>query len=267
MGDAVWAIQHVASTGSTNADVSAAARAGAAEGLVVVADHQQAGRGRLDRSWDTPAGQAVALSFLLRPTGVPLARWPWLPLLVGVAVVEALEGAAGVRAVLKWPNDVLVSGRKLAGILVERVENEADGDAGPAAVVGVGINLAQDADALAPGATSVQLAAGRTVPRDVVVAELAERFGRRYADWRAAQGDPAAFLAAGYRRHCDTLGRHVRAELPDGSEISGQAVDIDEAGRLVLDTGGATTAIGAADIVHLRPGQDAQHQSRPVPGC
>ena len=262
----MWEIRHVASTGSTNADVAEAARAGAAEGLVVVADHQQAGRGRLDRSWDTPAGQAVAMSFLLRPAGVPQARWPWLPLLVGVAVVEALEGAAGVRAVLKWPNDVLVSGRKLAGILVERVESD-DGDAGPAAVVGVGINLAQVGDALAPGATSVRLAAGRTVPRDVVVAELGARFGRRYTAWRAAQGDPAPFLTAGYRRHCDTLGRHVRAELPDGSDITGQAVAIDDSGRLIIDTGESTTAIGAGDIVHLRPGRDADHQSRPVPGC
>lgn len=263
----MWTIRRVASTGSTNADVTAAARAGAAEGLVLVADHQQTGRGRLDRTWDTPAGQAVAMSFLLRPTGVPLERWPWLPLLVGVAAVEALEGAAGARAVLKWPNDVLVSGRKLAGILVERVDGDDGAEVGPAAVVGVGINLTQDHDALEPGATSLQLAVGRAVPRDVVVAEFGERLSRRYDAWRQAQGDPSGFLAAAYKRSCDTLGRHVRAELPNGGEVVGQAVSIDDAGRLVIDTGQTTTAVGAGDIVHLRPRQDARHQGPPVSGC
>src|SRR5690606_6912654 len=103
----------------------------------LAAGHQTRGRGRLGRSWESPRGTSLSVSFLLRPAGVPPARWPWLPLLVGVAAVDAVADAAGVAAVLKWPNDVLLDGRKLAGILVERTDTPS----GAAAVAGVGMNV------------------------------------------------------------------------------------------------------------------------------
>lgn len=260
----MWSVRSVTSTGSTNADVAAAARDGAAEGLVVAAGHQSAGRGRLDRRWEAPPGAALAISFLLRPDGVPMSRWPWLPLLVGVAVVEAVNvdlaadaaaGSTGVGAVLKWPNDVLVSGRKLAGILVERVDTPQ----GPAAVAGVGLNLTQSEDGLPPGATSLRLAGAADVDRHDVVERLCGRLQERYTAWRAAAGDPAGGPAEAYAEHCDTLGRDVRAELPGGDDVVGRAVRIDEAGRLVVDTGEGLTAVGAGDIVHLRPAGEVQH--------
>lgn len=256
----MWSVRRVADTGSTNADVAEAARAGAAEGLVVVADHQSAGRGRLDRSWDAPPGTALAASFLLRPDDVPLSRWPWLPLLAGVACVEAVERAAGVPAVLKWPNDVLAGGNKLAGVLVERVE----GPAGPAAVVGVGLNVLQNATQLPPGAVSLAMlvepvpdeVAGAdpgVVSQNVVLDALAERLAAHYRAWRAAGGDPGVGLGQAYLRCCDTVGREVRAELPGGSLVQGRAVDVDDSGRLVLHTAEGLSVVGAGDVVHVRP--------------
>ena len=240
-----WRIDRLAETGSTNADVAAAARAGAAEGLVVAADHQTAGRGRLGRSWDMPRGSGLAVSFLLRPVGVPAHRWPWLPLLAGVVVVEALRIHPGVETALKWPNDVLLDGAKLAGILAERVETGT----GPAAVVGVGVNVS----AAPEGATSLAAHTGRSVDPAAVLAALVDRLGARYASWRRRDGDPDAWLAAAYARLCDTLGREVRADLPGGAQVEGRAVDIDAAGRLVLMTGTGAAAVGAGDVLHLRP--------------
>ena len=124
------------STASTNADLAEAARAGAAEGSIHTTDHQVAGRGRLDRTWESPEGSGIAVSVLLRPTEVPAGRWVWLPLLVGLAVAATVE-ECGVEARLKWPNDAEIDGRKIAGILLERVDTPD----GPAAVVGVGLNV------------------------------------------------------------------------------------------------------------------------------
>lgn len=248
----MWDLHRVATTGSTNADVAVAARAGAAEGYAVVAGHQSAGRGRLDRRWDAPPGTALAMSFLLRPGGVPVARWPWLPLLAGVAVVDGVRSAAGVAAVLKWPNDVLLDGGKLTGILAERVETPA----GPAAVVGIGLNVAQTADQLPPGGISLAVAAPGVTTHDAVLDAVAAALAERYATWREAAGDPVASeLAADYVRHCDTIGREVRAELPGGAAVVGRATAVDGSGRLLIATtaAGEPVAVGAGDIVHLRP--------------
>ena len=116
-------VDYVAETGSTNADLAAAARTGAVEpGAVLVTDYQSAGRGRLGRTWTAPPGTSIAMSVLVRPDGVDPSRWTWLPLLTGLAVADGLSGAAGLEARLKWPNDVLVGDRKVCGILAERVE-------------------------------------------------------------------------------------------------------------------------------------------------
>lgn len=252
----MWSIRRVDVTGSTNADTAAAARSGTAEGLVVVADHQSSGRGRLDRTWHTPAGSALTASFLLRPADVPAPRWPWLPLLAGIAVVDAVGLVApSVRAGLKWPNDVLVGGAKLAGILVERVESPT----GPAAVVGIGLNVSQVlGEGLVEGAVSLRSAGASGVSRDEVLAAVGTALAARYGAWRAVGGDPSACgLADDYRARSVTLGRSVRAHLPGaaeaGAEVVGTAIDVDDTGRLVIDTMSGRRAVGAGDIVHLRP--------------
>lgn len=235
-----WRVHRVASTGSTNADVAAAAQAGEPEGYVLVADEQTAGRGRLGRSWSAPAGTSLSVSILLRPGPVPANRWSWLPLLVGVATVEAVQDAAGVQPTLKWPNDVLLGGGKLAGILVERVDTAG----GPAAVAGIGINVAA-----APDRAASLAATG--VSRDAVLDALLARLERRYAAWRADPG--AGDLADAYRTACETLGLDVRAELPGGAVLIGRALSVDDAGRLVIGTATGRRAVGAGDVVHLRP--------------
>jgi BirA family biotin operon repressor/biotin-[acetyl-CoA-carboxylase] ligase len=247
-----WTVQHVTKTTSTNADLAQLALDGAPEGTALVADHQEAGRGRLGRTWHTPAGLALTVSFLLRPASVPSSRWSWLPLLTGVAVVDAVAQMApnptDRGAELKWPNDVLIGERKLAGILVERV----DTDHGPAAVVGVGLNVLQKADDLPPTATSLTVAGAGNVTREAALAAVSEHLAEIYAIWIAADGDPKAGAAAAYLKRCGTIGRHVTAMLPGGSKLNGKAVDIDELGRLVVAGDTGRHAVGAGDIVHLR---------------
>ncbi len=185
-----WRADVLAATPSTNAVAAERWRAGEAAGLVVVTDHQVAGRGRLDRAWVTPAGAALTLSLLVAPDAVPTPRWPWLPLLTGVAVVEAVRRVAGVEVALKWPNDVLVGDRKLAGILVERVE----GPRGAGAIVGVGLNVSQTPSELpVPTATSLAMEAEPPDRTDLLVAVL-ECFGAlvRRVDRRQRRRGPWA---------------------------------------------------------------------------
>lgn len=242
--------------GSTNALAAAAVREGAAEGLVVVADHQTAGRGRLDREWSTPPGTALTFSVVLTPAPVPTERWPWLPLLTGVAVAEGVRRATGVDAGVKWPNDVLVDDRKLAGILVERVE----GPHGPAAVVGVGLNVGMRADELpTPLATSLAIEAGSGdgPDRTVVLREVLRTLEALYLEWRGEGGDPARGLHASYLRRCVSIDRDVTVELPDGSAFAGRVTAVDASGALVVtgtDASGAPVrrSFHAGDVVHAR---------------
>jgi BirA family biotin operon repressor/biotin-[acetyl-CoA-carboxylase] ligase len=233
-----------AETGSTNADVAAAARAGAPEGTVHTTDSQTAGRGRLDRSWSAPAGSGAIVSVLLRPDAVPAARWVWLPLLVGLAV-DATVHECGVVSGLKWPNDVLVDGRKLAGILLERVETEN----GPAAVVGVGLNISLRRDELpVETATSLALEGAAETDRTIVTRSLLRNLEALYRAWSASGGDPAAGIRDSYVRRCVTIGRRVRVMLPLDQTWEGRATGIDDLGRLLVDG----RAISAGDITHLR---------------
>ena len=244
----LWtSLEVVAVTGSTNADLL---RRGGAEGRVLVAESQVAGRGRMGRSWVSAPGASLTFSVLLRPGSVPAARRGWLPLLTGVAVASAVRDVSGVAAVLKWPNDVLVGSRKLAGILAEQ--------SGDAVVIGIGLNVATTADALpvSPGglpATSL-LVEGASVSREALLAAILRELERRYTAFRDDPDPARAGLLSDYRALCGTLGRSVRVELPGGRVLSGVAEDVDADGRLlVAETGGAApTPISAGDVIHVR---------------
>jgi BirA family biotin operon repressor/biotin-[acetyl-CoA-carboxylase] ligase len=245
------AVEVVDVAASTNAVVAARAREGSAEGLVVVAEHQTAGRGRLDRSWETPPRAALTFSMLLRPTVGP-EEWPWLPLLTGYAVGGALRDA-GFDAGVKWPNDVLIGDLKVAGILVERVDTPT----GPAAVLGVGLNVSTTAEELpVPTATSLAVAGGDAPDRTTLLLELLRRLREEYDAWRGGSAD----LRAAYTRACVTVGRDVRVDLPGGETLTGRATGLDAGGRLTVrpHTGTATgpgdreVAVGAGDVVHVR---------------
>ncbi len=249
----------VTETASTNALLTQRAIAGAAEGLAIVAEHQTAGRGRLDRQWSAPAGSGLTFSLLLRPT-VSADRWSWLPLLVGYAVDDVLKGA-GYRSSLKWPNDVLIEGRKVAGILVERIDTPQ----GPAAVVGVGLNTHLASEELpVDTATALSLessSSGATPDRTDLLVDLLVALLRSYSHWEAGGESAAQQLAADYARACVTVGQHVRVDLPDGSVLTGLGVGIDSEGALIVRSAdgpagsaeGTEHRVGAGDVVHVRP--------------
>lgn len=244
--DRLWSSVSVASaTGSTNAEAADAARRGAAEGAVFTTHVQTSGRGRLDRSWDAPPGSGIAVSVVLRPDGVAAARWAWLPLLVGLAVDAALHDL-GVDSAVKWPNDVLVEDRKIAGILLERVETPT----GPAAIVGIGLNVSMTrAELPVPTATSLALEDATTVDRTVVLRAVLRAVEGLYRAWVATGGDPASGLRDAYLRRCATIGLAVRVQMPDGHDLVGPAQSVDEHGRLVVDG----SPVSAGDVTHVRP--------------
>jgi BirA family biotin operon repressor/biotin-[acetyl-CoA-carboxylase] ligase len=258
-------VRAVAETGSSNADLLAAAGAGAAEGTVLVAEAQTAGRGRLGRRWASPPRAGLTFSVLLRPAGVPAALLGWLPLLAGVAAAASVRAVAAVDATLKWPNDVLVGERKLGGILAERT--------GAAVVVGIGINVWQTRADLPPdaAATSLALAAGAGVTggaadatgrglRERLLASLLVELGRWYESWRdqASPGDAdACGLRREYVRRCATLGREVTVTMPGSEPVTGTATGVDLAGRLEVSTTGGMVAVTAGDVVHVRPANGA----------
>ena len=242
-----WRVEVVPVASSTNDLVRRRAEAGEAEGLVVVAERQTAGRGRLGRRWETPPGAGLTFSVLLRPRTAP-DRWPWLGLLTGYAVRRALADQAD-RVALKWPNDVLVGDRKVAGILLERLTAQA------AAVVGVGINVSTtEAELPVPTATSLALATGRTPDRTDLLAAVLSRLAEEYAAWQRPGGERA--LRAAYLAACGTVGRTVRVDLPTGPPLTGRATGVDEQGRLLVATDSGEHAVGAGDVVHVRtPGE------------
>jgi BirA family biotin operon repressor/biotin-[acetyl-CoA-carboxylase] ligase len=248
-------IRMVTETGSSNADLLAVAREGAREGVVLVAEAQTAGRGRMGRRWISPPRAGLTFSVLLRPYGVPAALLGWLPLLTGAAVAAALPAVAPVAPRLKWPNDVLVGSAKLGGVLAER--------SGSAVVVGIGVNVTQHKAELPEGATSLRLeaeAAGTAagtltgLRARVLVAVLAA-MSDRYLAWRD-QFSPGDAEASGLRQEylgrCATLGREVTVTLPGGKSIAGTAVGVDWAGRLEVSTADGVVPVSAGDVVHLR---------------
>ena len=255
----LWtSLEVVAETGSTNSDLAARGRAGDPEGAILVAEIQRAGRGRLERRWTAPARSGLFFSVLLRPgPGVPPARYGWVPLLVGVAAAAALSRITELEVGLKWPNDLLVTmdgtERKLGGILTEL--------AGDALVPGIGVNVSLREDEIpVPTAASLALAGAAVIDRDILLRALLREFADLYGEWREAGGDPdASGLRPAYAARCTTIGRTVRVLLPGDRELVGRAVAVDGDGRLVVRTAdGVEQAVGAGDVVHVRPGRDEQ---------
>lgn len=244
-------IDVVESTGSTNADLLARRAAGEdIGGAVLAAEYQTAGRGRHGRSWTAPPRSQIAFSVGVDATGLPSTAWGWLPLLTGVAVVDAVAATTGIEPGLKWPNDILVGEGKLGGILAEVASPD------PVIVVGVGLNVALTAaDAPDSRATSLLMLGSTMLDRSALLGSVLAELTARIDRWRSAGGADAK-LAADYRARSVTLGTRVRALLPGGREIDGVATDLDETGQLHIDTGAQTVAVSAGDITHLRPAED-----------
>jgi BirA family biotin operon repressor/biotin-[acetyl-CoA-carboxylase] ligase len=257
-------VRRVVETGSTNSDLLALARDGAPEGVVLVADHQTAGRGRLGRTWEAPPGASLLVSVLLRP---PAAVADAVSMAAALAMAEAIDDTCAVHALLKWPNDLVLDvdgvSRKLAGILAEadwpaRAQASAGWSPLPSGerltvVVGIGVNVNWPAD-VPVELTDVLVACnhltGATVDRDALLDRFLAHLGPRY-DALVSERDRARLLAD-WRARSGTLGRRVRVDL--GTEdVEGTAVDVTAEGHLVVETdadGRRTFAVG--DILHLR---------------
>lgn len=233
----VTAVHALVEVASTNDEAARLARAGAPEGTVVVADYQTAGRGRLGRAWTAEPGTSLLASWLIKPP-IPPERRPLLSFATAVAVAAACE-AAGVLTSLKWPNDVLVAERKLAGILTEML---SDGTV----VIGVGLNVRQDGLGLPllESATSLLLERSRPVSRAWLLGSILSAF----APFAHA---PAAALET-YRARCATVGRVVRVERPGGDVLEAEALRIDDDGALIVRGDAGEVPVVAGDVVHVR---------------
>jgi len=249
MWGGAWDIHWLDEVDSTNTYVRDLARQGAAAGLVAVADHQTAGRGRLDRRWESPPGANLLASVLLRP-GCEGSDVHVCAGAVALAGADACRAVAGVDPVLKWPNDLLLDGAKLAGVLAEA---EFAGSSLTAVVVGIGINVAWPGPAEAGGICLDDVGGtAQPVDRRALLDHLLGALEPRCALLEGAAGRRA--LADEVRRRCATLGQQVRVSLV-AEELTGRAIGIDDAGRLVVETASGARSVSAGDVVHLRPDQ------------
>jgi BirA family transcriptional regulator, biotin operon repressor / biotin---[acetyl-CoA-carboxylase] ligase len=260
-------IRHFAQIDSTNRYLLDEARAGAPEGAVAVADYQSAGRGRLGRRWEAPPGSNLLVSVLLRPA-LAVEELHLCTVTVALAAAAACERGAGLAPDLKWPNDLVVGGRKLGGILAEALPTApASAPAGvqevSPVVVGLGLNVGWpppdsdleigpddtglDADRL--GATSLRRETTTELEPLVVLGLLLEELEARLIDLADAEGRRR--LTAQYRRRCTTVGRAVRVSLAE-EVFTGTAADITAEGHLIVDVGACLRTVAAGDVVHLR---------------
>ena len=221
---------------STNDELRALAEKGAAEGLILIADEQTAGRGRRGAAWLSPKGENLAFSVLLRPTESK-ALWHRLSLAAGLAVAEALEGYVPV-AEIKWPNDVLIAGSKIAGILVEAGADFV--------IVGIGINVNTDAFPEGLAATSLKAECGREVSRGEVLLEVVSRLARHAGRIERDFGS----VLRGVRERCALTGRRV-AFTSLGERREGLVKGIGEGGELLVEISGKTESLVQADEVRV----------------
>jgi BirA family biotin operon repressor/biotin-[acetyl-CoA-carboxylase] ligase len=239
--DVRWRIRRFEDIDSTNRYALDAARAGEPPGLVVVADHQHAGRGRRGRTWTAPAGSSLLVSLLLAPPGTDDAHV--LTMAAALALQDAVSDVAGVDAALKWPNDLVVEDRKLAGLLAEA---DVRGGTVQRIVVGIGCNVGwvDFPSELTGSATSCAREAGHDVDRGMLLDALLR--------FLAARLDALDDVPTDYRTRLSTIGRTVRVELSEGA-VEGVATDIDASGRLVVQRArGDPAVVAVGDVVHLR---------------
>lgn len=243
--DGLWrSVRVLECTGSTNGDLLETA-ADHESGSILIAEEQSHGRGRLDRTWISPPRAGLTCSLLLRPHADRL-HWGWLPLLTGVAVATAVSRLAEVRAVLKWPNDVLLGGGKAAGILLQV--------SGDAVVIGFGLNVSTRPSELPVGAASLASVQGACIDRDPLLRAILREFAAEYERFEDAGGDAEACgLRDAYRNRCDTIDRTVRVAMPRGTDLLGTAVDVAPDGGLVVATSGGVHTVAAGDVTHVRP--------------
>jgi BirA family biotin operon repressor/biotin-[acetyl-CoA-carboxylase] ligase len=238
--------------GSTNAEAAAWAADGAPEGALVLAEHQQAGRGRLGRTWAAAPGLNLTQSLVLRPS-LNAERLGLLPLAAGLAVAEAVERAAGVPARVKWPNDVLIGGRKACGLLAEAAHGKGQGGA---VILGIGLNVNQQAfpPELSGRATSVALEAGRPIDRATLLAALLAALESRYDTLHAGGADA---LIRGFEERMDGLGRAVTVRSPNTTrpDIDGLIRGVAPDGALRLETSDGERRLYAGEVTLAAPAE------------
>ncbi len=242
-------VRWVTETASTNDDAMALARDGAPEGVVVVADHQTAGRGRKGRVWQAPPAASLLMTVLLRPPEV-LAEV--VTMAASLALAEGVEDATGVVPSLKWPNDLVVGERKLAGVLAEAAWPASPSEPDVVVVVGLGVNVTWPSplpDEIRDTAVALNQL-GVVADREAILVAFLRRLETRYGEL-VDRGDRASLMAA-WRQRSATLDRRVRVDLGT-REVEGTAVDVTDDGHLVVDTGrGNRETLAAGDVIHLR---------------
>lgn len=234
-----WRVHHFNLIDSTQTSlVSALTQGSAAVGDVYLAEFQSAGRGRLDRRFESGAGDSILLSAAIAPEHQPQSRWGWIPLIAGVASAFAIMESTGIEISLKWPNDLMIEDRKVGGIITEKIKDVL--------VIGIGINCLQQEENLpALGATSLRIQTDVEINRSALVASLLNSLHRFISEW---DEQPFPFENK-YRQLSSTLEKKVKVVLPDGSEIVDRAVAISNAGALILADG---RELVAGDVTHLR---------------
>jgi BirA family transcriptional regulator, biotin operon repressor / biotin---[acetyl-CoA-carboxylase] ligase len=246
MWGGTWDVRRFEEIDSTNAYLRRQARQGAPEGTVALAEHQSAGRGRMDRRWEALPGASLLLSVLFRPEFDP-SELHLCTAALALAAAEACRVAAGVGTVLKWPNDLVVGESKLAGVLAEA---EFEGPVASAVVVGLGLNIDWPGPEGVRGTCLSELSS-TPVDRELLLSSLLDALSARRALLDSAPGRRE--VAAEFRDRCTTLGQRVRVELA-AEAVVGVAVEVDDAGHLVVQTARGPRTISAGDVVHLRPG-------------
>ena len=230
-----WRVKVVELTSTTQGDLAQLVRDGKAKvGDVIVAEYQSAGRGRLDRSFEAAQGTALLFSFYIKPQR-NRDDWGWIPLIAGYSVAQSLHA---FHAVVKWPNDILIKGKKVSGLIAEVV--------GDGVVIGIGVNVGMEENQLpVDTATSLLVEGGEDITRDELICEILEEFEEHFLQWDQGIDEVQPL----YKQLSATIGTEVRVEYPGGASQHGIAEGISDTGALILNDG---THVQSADVIHLR---------------
>jgi len=230
-----WRVMVVELTRTTQGDLVQLVRDGKAKvGEVIVAEYQTAGRGRLDRSFEADKGTALLFSFYIQSQR-NRDDWGWIPLIAGYSVAKSLQS---FNAVVKWPNDVLINGKKVSGLIAEVV--------GEGVVIGIGVNVGMEKNQLpVDTATSLLVEGGKEFTRNELICDILEEFQEQFFQWDQGIDE----IQPLYRQLSATIGTLVRVEYPGGASQHGTAAGVSETGALILDDG---THVQSADVIHLR---------------